>query len=380
MTQAELGRHSPLAFSAKKPQDFAAMRWENLGCAAEMLSAITRQFAAMFHVDMQPPVVHEEIGEFVRKGLELWQAGERPMTFFTSGSTGVPKPCTHLESHFRQVITSVAPLAEDRKSALVAVPLHHTYGFVFGLLLPLSLGIPIRNVPLLPTLVDAQMRSGDMVVGIPLLWSRLVGMKDWRTTRSDAGRDITIFTATAPMPPEVMHALRYNGFRTVEIFGASETSAVCWREDPDEPFCLLPHVERGRGEHEGTFERRMPDGTLKHYPVLDAVTWIGDRSLQFSARLDKAVQVAGVNVYPLHVGSVLERHEGVRQCLVRLMRPGEGDRLKAFVVPEAGWNERELRESLALFARTRLDDAQRPAHYAFGDDIPRGPIGKPTDW
>jgi len=177
-----------------------------------------------------------------------------------------------------------------------------------------------------------------------------------------------------------MHALLNNGFRTVEFFGSSEIGVVCCRENPDTPFCLLPHVARGTGEHEGTLERLLPDGTLTRYPVLDNITWAGERSLRPGTRLDKAVQVAGVNVYPQHVSSVLERHEGVRQCLVRLMRPEEGYRLKAFIVPTQGWNEQALRASLAFFARKHLDDAQRPAHYSFGEDIPRGPIGKPTDW
>ena len=380
ITQAELGRHRPLSFAAKTPHEFGGMRWENLGCTEEMLAAITRQFTAMFHVDIQAPALREETGVFVRDALELWQAGERPVTFFTSGTTGVPKPCTHLESHLRQEITSVAPLAEDRKAALVTAPLHHLYGFTFGLLLPLSLGIPIRSVPPLPTLVDAQMRPKDMVVGIPLLWSKLVDMKNWRTSRSDVGGDITIFTATSPIPPEILHALRNNGFRTLEFFGSSEIGVVCCRENPDEPFCLLPHVERGTGAHEGTLERLLPEGILMRYPVLDTITWFGDRLLRPGARLDNAVQVAGVNVYPQHVGSVLEKHEGVRQCWVRLMRPDEGYRLKAFIVPQPGWNEQHLRESLVLFARKHLNDAQRPAHYTFGDDIPRGPIGKPTDW
>ena len=97
-------------------------------------------------------------------------------------------------------------------------------------------------------------------------------------------------------------------------------------------------------------------------------------------RLDKAVQVAGVNVYPNHAASVLEGHEGVSRCLVRLMRPDEGYRLKAFIVPKPGWNEQDLRASLANFARQHLNDAQRPAQYSFGEDIPRGPLGKPTDW
>jgi 4-coumarate--CoA ligase (photoactive yellow protein activation family) len=380
MAQTKLGRHSPCSFFEQTPADFAAMHWESLECTEEILKAIARQFTDMFHVDMQPPALHEEIGMFVRRSLAVWQESERPMTFLTSGSTGRPKPCTHLESHFRQVVTSVAPLVEDRKSILVTVPLHHTYGFLFGLLLPLSLGIPARNTLLLPTLVDAQMRPGDMVVGIPLLWSRLAAMKNWQTGHSDAGRDITIFTSTAPMPPEIMHAMLRNGFRAVEIFGSAETSAIGYREYPDDPFSLLPHWKRGTGEHEGTLERLLPEGTLRRYPILDSITWTGARSLRLGARLDKAVQVAGVNVYPLHVGSVLERHEGVNQCLVRLMRPDEGDRLKAFVVPRPGWDEQVLRKSLALFARRHLKDAQRPVRYVFGEDIPRGPLGKPTDW
>jgi len=92
------------------------------------------------------------------------------------------------------------------------------------------------------------------------------------------------------------------------------------------------------------------------------------------------VQVAGVNVYPEHVTSVLEGHEGVRLCLVRLMRPDEGYRLKAFIVPKPGWNKQALRASLARFARKRLNAVERPARYAFGEDIPRSPMGKPTDW
>jgi 4-coumarate--CoA ligase (photoactive yellow protein activation family) len=356
------------------------MSWENLGCARENLEAITRQFTAMFHVDIQSPPLHEEAGKLVQKGLDMWREGERPLTFFTSGSAGVPEACTHPEEHVRQEIIGVAPLAEDRESALVTTPLHHMYGFIQGLLLPLSLGIPIRCVPPLPTLVDAQMRPGDLVVGIPLLWSRLTEMKNWDTGRSDVGRDITIFSSTAPIPPEVMHALKNNGFRTVELFGSSEMGGVCCRESPEEPFCLLPHLERGRGEHEGTLERLLPNGTLMRYPVQDDITWIGERSLRPGSRLDMAVQVAGVNVYPRHVGSVLEGHEGVSRCLVRLMRPDEGYRLKAFIVPRPGRHEQELRASLANFARKHLDDAQRPAHYSFGEDIPCGPLGKPADW
>jgi long-chain acyl-CoA synthetase len=53
-----------------------------------------------------------------------------------------------------------------------------------------------------------------------------------------------------------------------------------------------------------------------------------------AGRAEGAVQVGGVNVFPDVVGRVLTAHSGVAQAAVRLMRPEEGTRLKAFVVPQ----------------------------------------------
>ena len=119
---------------------------------------------------------------------------------------------------------------------------------------------------------------------------------------------------------------------------------------------------------------------MKHYPLMDNVTWTGQRHLRPGARIDKAVQVGGINVFPQYVASVIERHEGVKQCLVRLMRQDEGYRLKAFVVPQHGYDVSALHKELILHARRELSDVQRPGAYSFGPDIPRGPLGKPMDW
>lgn len=381
MTQAVLGRENPLALTARPPLEFAQCRWEALGCTADHVRDIATQVRAMFQVELPDPALGDSTGQLAQTALDAWLPGLRPVTFFTSGSTGVPKPCTHLEGSLRQEITSIAPLVADRRSALVTAPLHHMYGFTFGLQLPLALGIPLRCVPPLPTVVAAQMRPGDVVVGIPLLWTRLVESGHWaRDARP--GANITIFTATSPTPAHVVAGMQDWGFRTIEFFGASEMGVVCWRESGNEPFTLLPHVQRRDSEdgEESALERRLPHGEHAVYPLLDTVEWKGPRSFVPGRRRDKAVQVASVNVYPEHVRAVLEEHPGVDQCLVRLMRPDEGYKLKAFVVPAPGWTAHSLRPELRKLAAARLSDVQRPGSYAFGEDIPRGPLGKPTDW
>lgn len=381
MTRAVIQRRTSLCFSdTHATQEFGRSRWEALGLDREAVENVTQQVNTMFHTEVPVPRIDATCGELAKAALAQWECGERLVTFFTSGTTGVPKPCTHRESHLRQEITSVAPLVEDRTAALVSAPLHHMYGFTFGLLLPLSLGIPFRTVPLLPTAVAAQMRPGDMVISIPLIWSRFVTLQHWVCGAEQRGTDITVFTATSPTPSEVLQTLLHYGFCVIEIFGSSEVGAFCYRKHPDAPFELLPHVRRGRGNGRGTLERLLPDDGLRQYPLMDTVTWLDDRHLRPGARIDKAVQVGGINVYPQHVAKVLERCDGVHSCAVRLMRVEEGFRLKAFVVPEANADPEELRASLIRFARSQLRDEERPGKYDFGADIPRSSVGKPRDW
>ena len=380
VAQTELSQHNPLSFEARAPHEFASMRWEALGLDGAALENVAQRCNAMFHTTAPAPAVGGLCGDFSQQVMQQWENSDRSLTFFTSGSTGKPKPCTHKESHIRQEVTSLAPIVADRTSALVTVPMHHMYGFTFGLLLPLSLGVPIRSVPPLPTMVEAQMRPGDLVISIPLLLSRLVDMRGWQTASSAAGQGITLLTGTSPTPPEVMYALERQAFRVMEFFGSSEMGVVCCRFEPEADYELLPHVARGEGEHGNALVRCLPDGVVRHYPLMDNVTWTGQRHLRPGARIDKAVQVGGINVFPQYVASVIERHEGVKHCLVRLMRQEEGYRLKAFVVPQPDCDVPTLHKALIQHARRELSDVQRPGAYTFGADIPRGPLGKPMDW
>ena len=66
---------------------------------------------------------------------------------------------------------------------------------------------------------------------------------------------------------------------------------------------------------------------------------------------------------------------------VRPMRPEEGDRLKAFVVPAAtATDPDELSAELRRFSVATLPPAQRPGAYSFGPTLPRTELGKLADW
>lgn len=97
---------------------------------------------------------------------------------FTSGTTGEPKGVLLSHANFCSLLGSLAQVfelgAEDR--ILSVLPLHHTFEFTCGLLLPLSRGTrvvyldEISSERLSTTLRDARITA---MVGVPALWQLL---------------------------------------------------------------------------------------------------------------------------------------------------------------------------------------------------------------
>ena len=63
------------------------------------------------------------------------------------------------------------------------------------------------------------------------------------------------------------------------------------------------------------------------------------------------------------------------------MRPDEGTRLKAFVVPaDASADRPALAALLDAWSREVLSAAERPVSLTLGESLPVGSNGKPRDW
>ena len=164
-----------------------------------------------------------------------------------------------------------------------------------------------------------------------------------------------------------------------EIYGSSESSCMGFRSDPEGPHSLSPAWTRIDADR---FVRTLADGSFSEpFTFQDQLEWLDDRHFYVRKRIDNAVQVAGINVFPSRVEELLLSHPAVAECAVRLMRHDEGDRLKAFVVPKdaikdpAGLEE-QLREHLAA----GLTHLEMPRLITFGPALPANAIGKLADW
>ncbi len=315
-------------------------------------------------------VARRTLGEWLQVAQASLSRHDAALTFRTSGSTGEPKRCGHALATLEAEAAFWGELLAGRQRVLTAVPAHHIYGMIFTVLLPRHLGaaevLDLRGRS--PGSLHALLRPGDLVVGHPAWWTAVT-----RGLPEGVPKGVVGVTSTAPCPEATARAVTATGFsRLVQVYGSSETAGIGWREAPDAPYELMLGWRRG---HEGLL--RSDEAILPP----DRLGWEDDRRFRVLGRHDGAVQVGGVNVHPARVAAVLREHPAVAEATVRLMRPEEGSRLKAFVVPRGcGPGEDALRAILATHVEARLPPPERPRAFTFGAALPLTAMGKSADW
>jgi len=337
----------------------AARTADSLGADSMEMVALAMRVATFFQVHesgLEDYLLrYKTLGEWAELLETARLRGSANITFSTSGSTGTPTQCAQQwpalvaeAGWFQQIIQQQTGEAVQRIIALT--PCHHIYGFIFSIVLPELLQAPVlRGRKALSTVQGGGLRSGDVVVGFPFIWRQL-GRQGLGFPSGVVG-----LTSTGPCDAAVIHGLRDQGLEhMIEIYGASETAGLGMRTAPEQPFELLPRWQRPHrsvplateqptqlldthtGEHITLNDHLHWDTPTRDTHSLDAHSLDTHTSQRFypGGRKDNAVQVGGINVYPAAIARQLQSLPGVAQAQVRLMTLSEGERLKAFIVPE----------------------------------------------
>lgn len=103
-----------------------------------------------------------------------------------------------------------------------------------------------------------------------------------------------------------------------------------------------------------------------------------DGLIYFGQRLKRMIISSGYNIYPTHIESIINSHEGVLTSIViGIDHPHKGQVPKAFIVLKEGYKpgkkvEREIRELL----ERNIPVYALPVAYEFRDELPKTLIGK----
>ena len=364
--------------------------WGNSGLAVDSLARMTLATAAATwcnaydsgHADLF--LARKTTADWAQAMLQARSQGAKQFTFSTSGSTGERKHVRHQEALLWQEAqgwaAQLGELPQAPKRVVVCCPVHHIYGFIWGVMLPLALGVPVVELAWDEPLA---VQSGDVVIAVPTQWAW------WAQTKLKWPPHVTGISSTGPLSPTAAAAAGQAGLaRFWGIYGSTETGGLGWRSElpPDEKHYQLAPCKQRQAD---TIACEMPNGSLAKLDVQDQLNWLDSPSDNLSGkdrfevvgRLDGVVQVAGHNVSPDAVARQLRSHPAVKDAAVRLGNINGEPRLKAFVVlTEAAAQQTDAVNAVEQWMLATLSAPQRPAHITYGAALPQTEFGKATDW
>ncbi|MDR2406073.1 MAG: hypothetical protein LBE27_06850 [Deltaproteobacteria bacterium] len=167
------------------------------------------------------------MGAFTRAGL---------VNFTSTDASGYKRITPHTSAMLFEEANAAAFLYGGIKRVLSTVPTHTPFGFLFSLLLPRWLGIPVLEVPPSPALAGLTLQKNDLILLFPQLLKRLT---------VTAPSEVTLLSSSSPpLDPRLFKVGRNKGFKDlIEVYGTPVTGALGHRKSGG-PYELFSHFNR----------------------------------------------------------------------------------------------------------------------------------------
>ncbi len=298
------------------------------------------------------------------------RSGARDMTFSSSGTTGQKKYFRHGELTLWEEALCWAEHLKSIERVVVMCPVHHIYGFIWGVLLPKALDVPVVE---LDQSQSSQWQANDLVIGVPTQWEWLAAKFEHQTLPTG----VVGISSTSPMPDVTRSTLRRRGpSQFFEIYGSSETAGIGARSIQEDHYRLMSCRTR---QGDDVFMSALNNDAQLHSSALsiqDQIDWLSPTEFSLGSRNDGVVQVAGHNVSPNWVAAQMTQHAAVKESSVRLDASATPARLKAFVV----LNHPDQTDTFEAWLSQTLPHYAMPQKIDYGHQLPRNAMGKLSDW
>jgi long-chain acyl-CoA synthetase len=373
----ELNTKKPSLYGALSIQDIhprTRLREQDLALDSLSLTRLAIAVASYFglyHLNRQEYLLAGQyVEQWTQEILQAQDLGADGLHFMTSGSTGISKSVHHPSLFLEQEVQAWCHKIKmlNIRRVVVACPLHHIYGCIWGVLLPTALDVPMISVT--PARLPNWLMPHDMLVTVPPVWEYLA------PASANLPAHLLGINSTGHLPTLTRELLAQADIQLWEIYGSSETAGIAARNVKDQLYETLSYWSRGKQMHQ--IERVCPDGQTRLYELQDVVSWQDDRMMQPLKRRDEAIQIGGINVSAQWVSNQIELMPGVKECSVRAEIQGADSYLKAFIVLD---QDTEIhRHDMAFMIRMQLPQQAMPKHLTFGDQLPINSMGKLMDW
>lgn len=167
-------------------------------------------------------------------------ADETRIFLYTSGSTGKPKAVPQRMKEFEIdnafIIRKWGEEINKRK-LVTTVSQHHIYGFLFGISLPFTMGVPFRRKRIeMPEEFETLSDETYIIIATPAFLKRTVEVEDNLPLKNT-----WIFTSGGAVSPELaVKTQEVFGFCPMEVYGSTETSGIAYRQQNKDGLLWTP--------------------------------------------------------------------------------------------------------------------------------------------
>ena len=333
---------------------------------------------------------------------------------YSSGSTGAPKGCVHLQHDMvvcaQSYAIDVLGMRESDR-CFSAAKLFFAYGLGNALYMPFAVGatsILLPDPPTAPRVYDVIARyRPTLFFSVPTNYGMLLahppGERDF-----DFSSVRHAVSAGEALPESLYRRFKDRfGVEILDAIGSTEVLHMFIANRPGAARAgssgqLVPGYDARIVDDE---DRPVPDGEMGNLLIKGDSTcafywnqhdktkqtiqgaWIrtGDKYTRdaggyywYAGRSDDMLKPGGIFVSPIEIEGVLIAHEAVLECAVVGREDNDGlVKPFAYVVLKAGTTGTpQLAEALQQFVRSRLPDYKRPRGVQFVDDLPKTATGK----
>jgi acyl-coenzyme A synthetase/AMP-(fatty) acid ligase len=294
---------------------------------------------------------------------------------FTSGSTGAPEAHVKtLAQLFNETNTLITTFELGKRRVVAAVPPHHIYGLLFGVLVPwLGGGSVARTAPLLPGEVLSELKASnaEVLVAAPPHLRALAEHEACAWPRLHR-----VFSSTASLPEAADRLLADRGLSITQVLGSTETGGIGYRTSCSQPWRPLPSVELRVGSEGGLVVRSAwASAVAGEWTATADRVGLVDGGFVHLGRTDSVVKVGGHRVDLGSVEAALRDVLGVTDARALAVETASLRGVELWAVIEArGVTVDTLERALAL----RLHPVTMPRRYRVVAELPRAESGKVT--
>ncbi len=367
----------------------------------------------------QETATTHDFERFVNQASSTLQAADTlkddsALWLYSSGSTGFPKGCVHLQHDMVYCTEYYAkPILGMHENDITfsAAKLYFAYGLGNGLYFPFSVGARTVLYPGRPLAEDmfkvVEQYRPTIFFGVPTLYGSMLALSD-AGKRFDFSSVRICVSAGEALPADILRRWeQIFGVQILDGIGSTEIlhifiSGRAGEIRPGSTGKLVPGYqalisdEMGQPVQQGDIGNLLISGDSiatqywnKHEKTKDTMNghWIatGDKYYQdadgyywYCGRSDDMLKVGGQWVSPVEVENTLVAHPAVQEAAVvgtiddeKLIKP------KAYVVLRSGYEPSEmLANELKLFVREKLAAFKYPRFIEFIPELPKTATGK----